>query len=156
VFIIMTDQSMQFRSTQQFMRVTAVSICLGLLSGCASNTIDQAVPISNVTEPLQTPQQPATASTGQAQVSPSTLSQAPTAQPKNTGQFPNINVVPTGEIAQLSDAETAATRARLEGEAQVQQQRGESPDAYLERLRKLQKLGSTHAAATLRQIEQGQ
>lgn len=109
--------------------------------------------MSSVTEPLATPQPP---STSQVQGSPSNVSQAPIVQPKNTGQFPNINVVPSGEIAQLSDAETAATRARLEGEVQVQQQRGESPEAYLERLRKLQKLGSTHAAATLRQIEQGQ
>jgi hypothetical protein len=72
----------------------------------------------------------------------------------DNGQYPNINIVPAGETAQLSDGETAATRASLESKAQAQQ-RGESSDAYLARLRKLQKLGSTHAADVLRQIEQG-
>ncbi len=76
--------------------------------------------------------------------------------PKNTGTYPNINIVPTGETAQLSDAETAAKRAELEGQAQVQRQRGESAEAYVARLRKLQALGSTHAADTLRQIENSQ
>ncbi|MGL4489723.1 MAG: hypothetical protein ACRCU5_09795 [Rhizobiaceae bacterium] len=101
-----------------------------LMCGCASNTIDEAVPVATA---------------------------GPTASaPRNTGQYPNINIVPVGETAQLSDAETAATRAELEGEAQVQQQRGESAEAYVERLRRLQRLGSTHAAATLKQIEDSQ
>lgn len=143
---------MQFSTMRLYPQVAALSFCFGLLCGCASNTIDQAVPMSSVTEPLPAPQP---LSTSQAQSSPSNVSQAPIVQPKNAGQYPNINVVPSGEIAQLSDAETAATRARLEGEAQVQQQRGESPKAYLARLRKLQELGSRHAADTLRQIEQG-
>jgi hypothetical protein len=148
----MTDHSMQFSTIRLYPRVTVLTLCFGLLCGCASNTIDQAVPLSNVTEPLPTTQPP---STSQVQASPSNVTQAPIVQPKDSGQYPNINVVPNGEIAQLSDAETAATRARLEGEAQVQQQRGESPEAYLARLRNLQKLGNTHAADTLRQIEQG-
>jgi hypothetical protein len=100
-----------------------------ILSGCASNTIDEAVPVA-------------------AQVQPSSLS-----GPRSDGTYPNINIVPTGETAQLSDSDTAAARAELEGEARVQRQRGESPEAYVARLRNLQKLGSTHAAATLRAIE---
>lgn len=152
----MTDQAMQFRTLQKYIQFGFLSVCIGLAHGCASNTIDQAVPISSTNELLPVPQQPASQSTARVQDTPEAGSEIPSSQPKNSGQYPNINVVPTGEIAQLSDAETAATRARLEGEAQVQQQRGESPAAYLDRLRKLQKLGSTHAAATLRQIEQGQ
>lgn len=98
---------------------------------CASNTIDEAVPLAS--------QQPLVSSTSAA--------------PKNTGQYPNINVVPAGEVSQLSDSQTASTRAELEGEALAQQQSGESAENYLERLRKLQLLGSTHAANVLRQIE---
>ncbi len=137
----MTDQAMQFRTLQKYIQFGIFSMCIGLVQGCASNTIDQAVPVSSANDSTA-----ASASVGEE----------PSTSPKNSGKYPNINVVPTGETAQLSDAETAATRARLEDEAQVQQQRGESPEAYLERLRKLQQLGSTHAAATLRLIESGQ
>jgi hypothetical protein len=78
------------------------------------------------------------------------------AGPKNSGEYPNINIVPTGETAQLTDAQTQATRASLLAQGEAQQQRGESAEIYLARLKKLQKLGSTNADAVLKQIESGQ
>jgi hypothetical protein len=124
----MTDQSVKQISKTQALATCALVLAFLMGAGCASNTIDQAVPA---------------ASDG-------------TAAPRNSGQYPNINIVPEGETAQLSDAETAQTRATLEGEAAAQRRNGESAEAYVARLRKLQALGSTHAADTLRQIENGQ
>lgn len=135
----------------------AALMVVSLVCGCASNTIDEAVPVTAVTQALPAPVQPVQEGVSTAvAIEPVPVTAPLTQAPKNSGQYPNINVVPSGEIVQLSDAETAATRANLEHEAQVQQQRGESPADYLARLRKLQKLGSTHAAATLRQIEKSQ
>ncbi len=125
----MAYASMQHYDKRRNLVLALVCAIAPVVSSCASDTIDTAVPA---------------ASSAQA----SALS-----APKDTGQYPNINIVPTGETAQLSDSETAATRATLENDALVQQRRGESPEAYLARLRKLQQLGSTHAAATLRAIE---
>ena len=77
----------------------------------------------------------------------------------STGQadaYPNINIVPQGETAQLSDAEAQAKTAQLYAQADAQRQNGESAEAYLARLRRLQQLGSTHAAAALKAIEASQ
>ena len=71
----------------------------------------------------------------------------------NTGVYPNINIVPTGETAQLSDDEANARKAELMAQADAQRQNGEGAAAYLARLRRLQQLGSTHAAAALAAIE---
>lgn len=111
--------------------MASILVLVPVMVRCASDTIDEAVPLAN--------QRP--------------LSGGAAAAPNNTGQYPNINVVPTGEVSQLSDSQTASTRLELEGEALAQQQGGESAENYLERLRKLQLLGSTHAANVLRQIE---
>jgi hypothetical protein len=74
----------------------------------------------------------------------------------NTGAYPNINIVPTGETAQLTDSEAEAKKAELTAQGEAQRQNGESAAAYLARLRRLQQLGSTHAAAALAAIEASQ
>lgn len=71
----------------------------------------------------------------------------------NTGAYPNINIVPTGETAQLTDFEAEAKKAELTAQGEAQRQNGESAADYLARLRRLQQLGSTHAAAALAAIE---
>jgi hypothetical protein len=148
----MTSYSLQYNDKRHYFLASLLLLCMMMVCGCASNTIDDAVPVA-IAEPPPLPQQ--TSDDPQAVVLLKSPDQA-AAPPKTSGQYPNINVVPVGEVAQLSDVETARVRANLEGESQVQQQRGEGPDAYLARLKKLQKLGSTHAAATLRQIEKSQ
>ncbi len=76
--------------------------------------------------------------------------------PINTGAYPNINVVPQGQTNQLSDADSANLRDTLYAEQAAQRQPGEPVGSYIARLRKLQSLGSTHAAAVLKQIEASQ
>ena len=77
-------------------------------------------------------------------------------QPVNSGAYPNINIVPVGETAQLSDADAAARKSELYSEQAAQRRPGEASAAYVERLRRLQQLGSTHAAAALAEIESSQ
>lgn len=87
-----------------------------------------------------------------------TLAAAPPApprsgQPVNTGAYPNINIVPEGQTAQLSDAEASALKSQLYSEKDAQRLPGEPASAYVARLKRLQQLGSTHAAAALAEIE---
>lgn len=77
-------------------------------------------------------------------------------QPVNTGAYPNINIVSEGATAQLSDAEAASRKSDLYSEQAAQRRPGEASSAYVERLRRLQQLGSTHAAAALAEIEASQ
>lgn len=74
-------------------------------------------------------------------------------QPVNTGSYPNINIVPEGQTVQLSNAEAAAMKAQLYSEQDAQRLPGEPASAYVARLKRLQQLGSTHAAAALAEIE---
>ncbi len=98
-----------------------------LIAGCASSSTDSSIPVAAATP----------------------RSGAPT----NTGAYPNINIVPTANSAQLTDGESQGLRNELLSEKNAQQRPGESAQAYIARLRQLQKLGSTHAAAALAQIE---
>lgn len=75
---------------------------------------------------------------------------------RNTGAYPNINIVPQGQTAQLTDTEVAARKAELFAQADAQRLNGESAEDYIARLRRLQALGSTHAAAALKAIEASQ
>lgn len=118
------------------------------VGGCASATIDNAVPGSDQAN-MPTSTQPA-AIAMEKPVPPRS------GTPINTGAYPNINVVPQGQTDQLSDADSANLRDTLYAEQASQRQPGEPVAAYIARLRKLQSLGSTHAAAVLKQIEASQ
>jgi hypothetical protein len=87
-----------------------------------------------------------------------TIAAAPprSGQPVNTGAYPNINIVPEGATAQLSDAEAASRKAELYSSQAAQRLPGEPASAYVARLKRLQQLGSTHAAAALAEIEASQ
>ena len=111
---------------------TMLTAALGvfLLSSCATATIDNAVPQAALESPTATP-----------------------AQPNNTGQYPNINVLPVGETAQFTPTDEAATRALLDDAKAGQQAQGESTAAYQERLTRLRLLAKSHATDTIKQIE---
>lgn len=120
-------------------------ILVPVLGGCATATIDNAVPTS--TQPVSL----------EDNAAPVVKPVPPrTGAPINTGSYPNINIVPEGVTSQLTDAESANLRNTLYAEKDAQRMPGEPLEAYIARLRKLQKLGSTHAAAALAQIEASQ
>jgi hypothetical protein len=103
---------------------------------------------------------PITSGTASAAANPAPVTEKPisprSGQPVNSGEYPNINIVPEGQTVQLSNGETAALKAQLSAEKDAQRLPGEPIEAYLGRLRRLQQLGSTHAAAVLAEIEASQ
>lgn len=117
-----------------------------VLSSCATATIDNAVPQAALESPAQqaVPVQPAMAATAPV---------ANAALPDNTGQYPNINVMPVGETEQFTQSDEAATRALLDDAKAGQQAQGESTAAYQERLKRLRLLAKSHASDTIKQIE---
>lgn len=85
---------------------------------------------------------------------PSVVAEAP--QARNTGEFPNLNIVPEGETEQFTPSERAAktrelaaTRAASISQAgSLPPQRGDPAE--------LRQLGATHAEETLKKIESGE
>lgn len=147
---------------RRFLLIPSVAFCAAI-AGCATATIDNAVPTSPMvasTAALPAPAQPGSdASVPVPQPSPVTGDSVEkpipprSGAPVNTGAYPNINVMPQGVTNQLSDEESANLRNTLYAEQAAQRMPGEPLESYIVRLRKLQKLGSTHAAAALKQIE---
>jgi hypothetical protein len=128
------------------------------LGGCASATIDNAVPASAGSQAaMPAPAQPGgTAAAPAAQQSAAVIDKPVpprSGAPVNTGAYPNINIVPEGVTNQLSNIDSVNLRNELYAEKAAQRMPGEPLEAYIARLRKLQLLGSTHAAAALKEIE---
>lgn len=70
---------------------------------------------------------------------------------RNTGQFPNINVVPEGQTSQISARERAATVWELRQARKVQDWNRSKTEVLSDE--ELRRLGKTHAQETLKQIE---
>lgn len=106
------------------------------LAGCAGTSIEDAVPAGT-----QAPQA----------ASATTVGTGPSA-PRQTGEFPNLNVVPQAATAQFSDAEASATTSEL----LLAQQRARRTVATLSRPsqgERLRVLGNTHGADAISEIE---
>src|SRR5690606_25206647 len=77
---------------------------------------------------------------------------APVAEgPRNTGQFPNLNIPPKTAAPQLSDAEKTQKQAALRAE---QRQQAATGGSVANDQAELAKLGKTHADQTLEEIEE--
>ncbi|MDN2579180.1 hypothetical protein [Aquibium sp. ELW1220] len=106
------------------------------LAGCAGMSIEDAVPAG--AQASQT-------------ASATTVGTGPSA-PRQTGEFPNLNVVPQAATEQFSDAEASATTSEL----LLAQQRAQRTVASLSRPgegERLRVLGNTHGAAAISEIE---
>lgn len=118
----------------------AACVAMLALTGCAGMSIEDAVP-SGASTSLAGPQ---TASATVVGTGPSA--------PRQTGEFPNLNVVPKGATAQFSDAEASATT----GELLLAQQRARRTVASLSKPgegERLRVLGNTHGATAISEIE---
>jgi hypothetical protein len=150
------DFMARLRLMSLLVTLPAVAMCVAILSSCATATIDNAVPqAAQVTpdqKPLPTPVQPGEIASANPTV-PLLTSTATPSMPNNTGQYPNINVMPIGETAQFTPTDEAAARALLDSAKAGQQVQGESTAAYQERLKRLRLLAKTHAGDTIKQIE---
>lgn len=116
----------QYVDRPPFLRAAIASVLIGagVLSGCASATIDDAVPTA--------------ASSGLA------------GGPKDTGTFPNLNVKPQVATQQFTPQEQAAQTQALQSAeaAQAAQSTATTTDPAV-----LRKLAQTHAEDALKKIE---
>jgi hypothetical protein len=138
----------------------ALAIALALPAGCAGGVrIEDAVPVGALPPPSSPPPTTtgaATAPATQAQTAPATAlveGTGPSA-PRNTGQFPNLNVAPTPAAAQFTPAEARSTAQDLRNAARAQAGGGGVSAAESAReAARLRQLGRTRAAEVLKEIE---
>jgi len=126
-------------STSRALPMLACAAALAL-SGCAGVSIDEAVPAG--THSSQAATQTASAAT---------VGTGPSA-PRQTGQYPNLNIVPQPATEQFTDAEANATTSELR-QAQSRAQRTVQSLSAAGEGERLRVLGNTHGDAVLGEIE---
>lgn len=149
--------------------VLLIAVAVAALSGCATASLEDAAPTTaaiDATLPEQTvavptplaggtgagASGPAAASVESATVTDADIPAAGiTAPARQTGQYPNLNIVPTAAAPQLTAAERNAKLAELAA-AQRQAVRGASGKPTANEA-KLKKLAKTHAQSALKEIE---
>lgn len=148
--------------------VALIAFAVAGLSGCTTANIDDVVPVAAAeqglpeqTAAIPTPT-PAGGDAGVA-VAETAAVAAGTGQPAEsaaaeaqglarlTGQFPNLNIVPTAAAPQLTGAEKRAKLAELDA-ARKQAVKGASGEPVSDDA-KLKKLARTHAEDALKEIE---
>ena len=112
-----------------------------LLAGCATATIEDAVPL----EALQQEQSEA------ATIDPDVAISS--GVPENTGEYPNLNEVQRGEMAQMTPDEKSAYLARLRA-ARAEQATAGGQTRRTATEAQMKKLAQTHDDETLKEIEQ--
>jgi hypothetical protein len=139
--------------------VARAAICLALMSaplaGCASATIDDAVPTASGTAlmppPAETTAHAATAAPAIADAS-AVAEAAPGDAPLDTGTFPNLNIKPQVANEQISPEEKQAQieslTAAQKSHAATAAAGSKTTDPVL-----LRKLAATHAQDALKAIE---
>lgn len=131
--------------------VLAASLLLLPASGCATATIEDAVPAAALESPAaEQPESPAAeASETPAVQTPGTpVGQAAFSTP---GDYPNLNVVPAPAAAQLTDEELRQEADALR--ARRDQLSGTRSGGVRDSSGELRRLGRRHAEDTLREIE---
>jgi hypothetical protein len=159
------------RELRAWRGVALVALAVAGFSGCTTASLEDAAPtppLSGMTLPEQTSAVPApppvsgdpvaaipesntatvAAANGEMPVNPASETQGSARQ---TGQYPNLNIVPTAAAPQLTAAEKNAKLAELEA-ARKQALRGASGKPVSNDA-KLKKLAKTHAEQALKQIE---
>lgn len=147
--------------------VALIAFAVAGLPGCTTANIDDVVPVAATeqglpeqTAAIPTPT-PASGDAGAAMPSTAAVA-AGTGQPAEsvagapgsarlTGQYPNLNIVPTAAAPQLSGAEKRAKLAELDA-ARKQAVKGASGEPVSDDA-KLKKLARTHAEDALKEIE---
>lgn len=151
--------------------VLLIAVAVAALSGCATASLEDAAPTTaaidatlpeqTVAVPTPTPLTGGTVS-GMSGSAPASLGAATVADAEipaagnlatasQTGQYPNLNIVPTAAAPQLTAAERNAKLAELAA-AQRQAVRGASGKPTANEA-KLKKLAKTHAQSALKEIE---
>lgn len=124
------------------LRASLIVACAAVLAlaGCAGMSIEDAVPTGAQASPPATQVASAT-----------TVGTGPSA-PRQTGEYPNLNLVPKAATTQFTDEEASATTSELRRAQERARQTVESLSRPGEGER-LRVLGNTHGAAVLSEIE---
>ena len=156
----------QVRMTQRFdmpqhsrvrhaLGLGACAILLLLASGCASTSIEDAVPAASASSEATLPEnapRPAGAQRGTASATAVAASATEPAGPKDTGTFPNLNIPPQVAADQITDdekaAETTDLRATQQGAATTAAGLGQG----MTNPALLRKIAAQHAADALKKI----
>ncbi|CAG1002864.1 hypothetical protein RHIZO_02970 [Rhizobiaceae bacterium] len=150
--------------------IALITFAVAGLSGCTTASLEDAAPLAATVEatlpeqittiPTPTPVSgdavaaiPDAGATAAADSVEATESAAVDAQgsARQTGQYPNLNIVPTAAAPQLTAAEKNAKLAELE--AARRQAVGGASGKPVSNDAKLKKLARTHAEEALKQIE---
>lgn len=127
------------RSTVVFTAFAAVM----LLAGCATATIEDAVPQGAIEQPADG-----------AEVANAELAVS-SGEADDTGQYPNLNEVQRGEIAQMTPAEKQAYLAKLRTARAEQASGGASGAGAAAKRAELNRIARTHDDEVLKEIEAG-
>lgn len=135
---------------------TAAAASALLAAGCTTASLEDAAPRSLLPAPSAPGVAAAPAPAGSvAATEPDTDRPAPVppslSNARDTGQFPNINVVPKGETAQISPSQRAATVSELNAARNAQRATGQGARVGGEG--ELRRLGRTHTREALEEIE---
>ena len=124
-------------------RFAAMIAVVCLAPGCATSTAEDGAATAAAT-PAIAAAEPIPAAVTEVQLS--------SGEPKNTGTFPNLNIPPQSAAEQISAQQKAATLAELKA-ARTGQKPPPGGGGTPATDARLKKLASTHAAQTLKQIE---
>ncbi|TCD12395.1 hypothetical protein [Oricola cellulosilytica] len=140
------------RTCLAWLTIAALSV-----AGCAGgNAIDKGVPKTAFSEAAApaAPSEPAAGTAAAFPPPPGDSVFTGTGVVAATGEFPNINEMPQGETAQMTDAQRDALVAQMTALSAAHANGRISPAQYQRRLAELRRLGATHSTATIRTIEE--
>jgi hypothetical protein len=122
------------------------------LVGCASTNIEDAVPTASTDTVAEPSAQAGTSSAGGGTATAEAPAEIGLAGgPKNTGNYPNLNIKPQSANEQITLDEKAADTAALRAAQQTQTAKGAGTTTTNPAL--LRKLAATHTTDALKQIE---
>lgn len=127
--------------------MAAILAAMLAFGGCRTTSLEDVAPTS-----LTPPAEPV-AETETMASDPQTSSAAPGQEgggARDTGRYPNLNIMPSGETAQISEEERAAKIAELEAAKKEAQSAGGKNGDEAEKLRRIAR---KHAEETLKEIK---
>ncbi len=144
-----------FYGVRLFCGAVLALVALQSLAGCATATIEDAVPVASsdaAPVPGQRPETVVAENAAQPREGDVPELAGNTRKGNDTGTFPNLNVAPSVANDQLTDEEKKTKLAELNAARQSQAAGSKSTGTTTGKAQ-LRKLATTHAKQTLKEIE---
>lgn len=140
----------RFFNRRHGVRIAVLIAAMSVFSGCRTTSLEEIAPTNLVPPPARETTSATAASENDPAEAIADAVPAVDDGPRNTGRYPNINIVPKGETAQISNAERKEKVAELE--AAKKEIDAEDGDAESE-ADKLRRLAREHAKEALDAIK---